>query len=452
MLQATKENPLLFPHIKSLIFSEGVGSCWQEDIAAVRESWTVPGDRWKTPSSNGSMQFMRQPARVLSIGLQLESGEAARGDCLSVSFAGKSGRDQALQTSGAREALQPKNLLTQLQNMQGRSLCDVESSLSKTFADWTPALRFGVSQALVNAVASASHKLPCDVLQEALGSAGSATSPALQGSCGSNWHDAVERMIVAGVEYLPQGQFENLAKELGPDGSRIFSYIDWLKGRIAELGPVSLAGPNARRVITLDFHGALGQTFQGKNSSIADYIERLTQACKPFDLHVESPVVERNFEEQVAQLSELTRMLRARGSSVKIIADEWANSLDQIKILATKKVVDGIHIKMPDTGSLLESGRAVGICKAEGLFVLLGGSCTETATSARLAAHLGIATGPDALLVKPGISFDEGFSLITNELAMIQSLRAIRAVESDSQDSTKGNESSAAKRPATTSV
>lgn len=443
---------MFFPHVKNLIFSEGVGACWQEDIAAVRESWTAAGDRWRTSSPNGSMQFIRQPARVLSIGLQLESGDTVWGDCLSVSFAGKSGRDQAIQTNSAREALQPKNLLAELQNLQGRSLCEVESSLSKTFSAWTPAIRFGVSHALVNAVASASHKLPCDVLQEALGSAGSAMAPALQGSCGSNWHDAVERMIVAGVEYLPQGQFENLAKELGPDGSRLFSYIDWLKGRIAELTPVSLSGPNARRVITLDFHGALGQVFLGKNAAIADYIERLTLACKPFDLHVESPVVEGNFDDQVVQVSELTRTLRARGNSVKIIADEWANSLEQIRILATKKVVDGIHIKMPDTGSLLESGRAVAICKAEGLFVLLGGSCTETATSARLAAHLAMATAPDALLVKPGISFDEGFSLITNELAMIQSLRAIRAADSDSQDSTKGNESSAAKRPATTSV
>ena len=432
-----------FPNIKNLIFSEGVGSCWQEDISAVRDSWTAPGDRWTTPSSTSNnvpgtpMKYIRQPARVLSIGLQLESGETAWGDCLSVSFAGKSGRDQAIQTSSARDALQEHSLLLALQKFKGRLLCEADAGLAIEFPDWKPAIRFGVSQALVNAVAVSNHCLATDVLQQALGSVAASTAPALQGSCGSNWHDAVERMIVAGVKYLPQGQFENLAEELGADGSRLFSYISWLKERIAKLSPVSLTGTNFPRVITLDFHGALGQIFNGNVNAIVDYIERLAKSCQPFDLHVESPVVEETFHAQVNKLSKLTEAIRSRGISVKIIADEWANSLDEIKILATQTVLDGIHIKMPDTGSILDSGRAVEVCKANGIFVLLGGSCTETACSAQLAAHLAMATGPNALLVKPGISFDEGFSLITNELAKIQSLRATRVGDSDNQDSIK---------------
>ena len=398
------------------------------------------------------MKYIRQPARVLSIGLQLDSGETAWGDCLSVSFAGKSGRDQAIQASSAREAIQENSLLLALQKFKGNLLCEADAGLAIEFPDWKPAIRFGVSQAMVNAVAVSNHCLATDVLQQALGSVAAIAAPALQGSCGSNWHDAVERMIVAGVKYLPQGQFENLAEELGADGSRLFSYISWLKERIAKLSPVSLTGTNFPRVITLDFHGALGQIFNGNVNAIVDYIERLAKSCQPFDLHVESPVVEETFHAQVNKLSKLTEAIRSRGISVKIIADEWANSLDEIKILATQTVLDGIHIKMPDTGSILDSGRAVEVCKANGIFVLLGGSCTETASSAQLAAHLAMATGPNALLVKPGISFDEGFSLITNELAKIQSLRATRVEDSDNQDSTKGKESTDAKRPATKSV
>lgn len=420
-----------FPHIKNLIFADGVGSCWQEDIAAVRavhKAWTPPGDRWTTPASSNGMQFIRQPSKVLSIGLQLDCGATAWGDCLSVSFAGKSGRGQAMQINGARNALHGNLLLNALQKLSGQRLDAVEDLLWKSFPEWNSAIRFGVSQALVNAVAIANHCLASDVLKSALGTTPVANyQPALQGSCGHNWHDVVERMIVAGVKYLPQGQFENLGDELGADGSKLFKYLTWLKGRIAQLGGVALGLREGQsspdRVITLDFHGALSQIFDGKIDLIADYIEILDEACRPFALHVESPVAADSFAAYLEKITTLTAVLRARKTPVKIIADEWANSLEEIAILATKKAVDGIHIKMPDTGSLLDSGRAVAICKGNGLFVLLGGSCTETATSARLAAHLAMATGPDALLVKPGISFDEGFSLMTNELAMIQSVR-----------------------------
>jgi methylaspartate ammonia-lyase len=72
---------------------------------------------------------------------------------------------------------------------------------------------------------------------------------------------------------------------------------------------------------------------------------------------------------------------------------------------------------MPDTGALSECAAAVAVCKSTGVFALLGGSCTETDIGARASVHLALATQPDALLVKPGMGFDESYVAMFNEMA-----------------------------------
>ncbi|MEY4630120.1 MAG: hypothetical protein RIQ81_240 [Pseudomonadota bacterium] len=417
------------PKIERILIARGPGSCWQEDISAIRSRWIAPGDRWVTPAQAPGFKFVRQPARVMSIGLDMGNGQIAWGDCVGVSFAGKSGRDRAF-TGSASDQLGDagftKKLLSVLHDCAGMPMDAVEQNIQAQMPDQPSSVAFGISQALVNAVAAQSGKSACQVFAEILGSAPDWSQRLgqieFQGSCGSNWHDAVERMIVQGIRYLPQGQFEDLPRELGADGSKLFAYIDWLKSRMATFdaarGP-ALPAPQPR-VITLDFHGAAGTLFSNDPARLAAFILELEGRCKPFALHIESPIVMDSFEEQVPALVSLRRELRLRNSKVKIIADEWANTLGQMEALATAGGVDGIHIKMPDTGSLLDSGRAVQLCHRHKLFALLGGSCTETAVSATLAVHLAAATCPDALLVKPGISFDEGFSLVSLEMSKIK--------------------------------
>jgi len=59
---------------------------------------------------------------------------------------------------------------------------------------------------------------------------------------------------------------------------------------------------------------------------------------------------------------------------------------------------------------------------------LLGGSYAETDLSARVAAHVALATQPDLVMAKPGAGVDEAISLVQNEmtrtLAWIQATAA----------------------------
>ena len=47
----------------------------------------------------------------------------------------------------------------------------------------------------------------------------------------------------------------------------------------------------------------------------------------------------------------------------------------------------------------------------------LGGSCAETDISARVSAHVALATRPDIVMAKPGMGVDEGIMLVQNEMA-----------------------------------
>ena len=72
---------------------------------------------------------------------------------------------------------------------------------------------------------------------------------------------------------------------------------------------------------------------------------------------------------------------------------------------------------------------AVLYCKAQGVEAYQGGTCNETDISARACLHAAMATRPERVLVKPGMGFDEGMTIVANEmnriLAYIHSLYTV---------------------------
>ncbi|MEA5386406.1 hypothetical protein VB773_10330 [Haloarculaceae archaeon H-GB2-1] len=63
----------------------------------------------------------------------------------------------------------------------------------------------------------------------------------------------------------------------------------------------------------------------------------------------------------------------------------------------------------------------------------LGGTCNETDLSARTCAHVALATEPAQVLAKPGMGFDEGYTIVENEMR-----RTVRRHEIDGIASTTG--------------
>jgi methylaspartate ammonia-lyase len=151
---------------------------------------------------------------------------------------------------------------------------------------------------------------------------------------------------------------------------------------------------------------------------IADYL--LTVADRAGVLvYVECPVMASNKESQIIELGRLRERLRRRTEGVKLVADEWCNTLEDVREFADAKCCDMIQVKAPDLGSVAKTIEAILYCNAHGVESYLGGSCNETDVSARCCVQIGMATRPTRILVKPGMDFDVGYTIVHNEMMRI---------------------------------
>ena len=55
-----------------------------------------------------------------------------------------------------------------------------------------------------------------------------------------------------------------------------------------------------------------------------------------------------------------------------------------------------------------------------------GGTCNETDISAQSCVHVALAARPERLLVKPGMGFDEGLTIVKNEMTRTLALLAYK--------------------------
>jgi methylaspartate ammonia-lyase len=182
-------------------------------------------------------------------------------------------------------------------------------------------------------------------------------------------------------------------------------------------------------VMHIDVYGTIGGAFGNHNyTKMADYIQELEQIAKPFHLRIEGPMdCDCDRETQLEALAALTKELDARGSSVELVADEWCNTLEDIKLFADHKAGHMVQIKTPDLGGVNNTIEAVLYCKEKGIGAYQGGTCNETDRSAQVCVHCAMATQPVQILAKPGMGVDEGYMIVNNEMQRILALRAAKA-------------------------
>jgi methylaspartate ammonia-lyase len=218
-------------------------------------------------------------------------------------------------------------------------------------------------------------------------------------------------MILKRVELLPHASFQQVERDLGLEGEKLIAYAAEIVRRIREIGD-----PDYRPAIHLDLYGTLGELFGGDIEAIADYLERLAAAVSPHDLLVESFTIAPSRAAQIDAFRALRQAIGRRGLGVRIIVDEWCNTLDDVKAFADAGAADYAQIKTPDLGGINNAIEAVLYARAKGMGCCLGGSGNETDQSARITAQLGLACRPDFLLSKPGFGGDEALMIQTNEM------------------------------------
>ena len=178
-------------------------------------------------------------------------------------------------------------------------------------------------------------------------------------------------------------------------------------------------------MLHIDCYGTIGALYGNNNySAMADYIAKLGEIAKPFHLRIEGPMdCDSTREAQIEALAGLTAELDRRGIDVELVADEWCNTLEDIKLFADAKAGHMAQIKTPDLGGVNNTIEAVLYCKAHGMGAYQGGTCNETDRSAQVCVHCAMATQPVQILAKPGMGVDEGYMIVFNEMQRILAVR-----------------------------
>ena len=122
----------------------------------------------------------------------------------------------------------------------------------------------------------------------------------------------------------------------------------------------------------------------------------------PFKIRLEGPIDTGDREGTMLALKEITKRLDEEKIHVEIVADEWCNTLEDIKYFADEKAGHVLQIKTPDLGGLNNIAEAILYCKEKGIGAYSGGTCNETNISAQATTNVAIACQADICLAKPG--------------------------------------------------
>lgn len=408
--------------IGDVVFVAGLSGYFNKDLQAVKAGAKANGTFLEgKPLTPGYTQIV-QAGSIISVMLVLDDGSVAIGECADVIFSGLAGRDPLfipaehlpMLESVVRPWLVGRDVATFRAHAEEIDGMQVEGKRLHT------ALRYGLTQALLNATATARRETGAEVIAREYGSRLQSQPIGILASCHRGDGLQLDRVIMKRAAVLPHASF-TLAKDLGPKGEVLMEYAGAIARRIQEVGAADY-----RPRIHLDLYGTLGDLFGSDLDGLADYLARLEQAARPYELLIESPVIAASREAQVETLRTLKGKLAERGARVGLIADEWCNTLDDTRVFVEAKACDFVQIKAPDLGGINNSIEAVLYCKANGMGCCLGGTANETDLSARVTANIGLATGPDFLLSKPGIGADEGLMILTNEMLRTLALAARR--------------------------
>jgi methylaspartate ammonia-lyase len=412
--------------IRDVVPVVGRSGFFNRDLAAVKAGARADGFAYPGKPLSPGFRKIVQPGTAISVMLLLDDGQVAFGDCTDVILTGVAGRDPLFQAeqhlgflrTAMREVLRGRPI------DRFRNLAEEVDGLVHDAKRLHTALRYGVTQALLHGAALANHCTIAEIVSREYGCTIASAPIPILASCHKEDVQMIDRMILKRVELLPHASFQQVERDIGLEGEKLIAYASWIVERIRQIGD-----PDYRPRIHLDVYGTLGELFDGDVAAIAVYLGELEAAVQPHELLVESFVIAATREKQIDAFRALRGALGRQGSRVRIIVDEWCNTLDDIKAFADAEAADYAQIKTPDLGGVNNAIEAVLYAREKGMGCCLGGSGNETDQSARITAQIGLACQPDFLLSKPGFGGDEALMIQTNEmlrtLALIEASRGV---------------------------
>ena len=407
--------------ISKIICAKGLTGFYFDDQRAIKAGAAQDGVAYLGEPVTPGFSRIRQAGEAIMVMIVLENGEMGWGDCAAVQYSGAGGRDPLFLADAFIPIIEGE-VASHLVGQEADSFRRLASDIDRMVVNGKrlhTAIRYGVSQAILDAVAKAYNLNKCDVLAKEYGTRVSEKALPIFSQSGDDRILNADKMIMKGASVLPHGLF-NSVKKTGEKGEKLLEYVRWLNERIQTHAPYEGYNP----VLHIDCYGTIGQIFGPDNyTAMADYLTELEKAASPFHLRIEGPMDSDGREAQMRDMRGLREELDRRGVKVELVADEWCNTLDDVIYFCDHKAGHMIQVKTPDLGSIHNTVEALLYCENTGMGAYMGGTCNETDRSAQVCIHCAMATNADQILAKPGMGVDEGLMICFNEMQRILALR-----------------------------
>ncbi len=363
---------------------------------------------------------IRQAGESISVMLVLDDGQVAHGDCAAVQYSGAGGRDPLFLAADFIPVIEGpiKEHLVGKELTNFKELAEEMDHFQVDGARLHTAIRYGVTQAILDGVAKAKKKTMAEVIVEEYNTGVEIKRIPIFAQTGDDRYLNADKMIIKEVPVLPHGLFNNVEEKTGKNGEKLLEYVEWLRDRVLSKRPSEDYNP----IFHIDVYGTIGDFTGNDVEWMTKYLKTLEEAAKPFHLRIEGPMDMGNKEDQIRVLAELTASLDKENINVELVADEWCNTLEDVVDFAKVKAGHMIQIKTPDLGGINNTIEAVLRCKELGVLSYCGGTCNETSRSAEVLVNCSLATGADQQLAKPGMGVDEGYMIVNNEMNRVVAL------------------------------
>lgn len=411
--------------IKQVILTKSYTGFYFDDQKAIKKDAQKDGFMYIGDSLTEGFKEVRVPGEAISVQLILDNGDIGIGDCAAVQYSGAGGRDPLFLASEfipfIEEHIVPKLMGEDVSHF--KVLAEKYDRLQVNGKRVHTAIRYGITQALLSATAVSTKRSMAEVIRDEY-------HPTLNklhripifAQSGDDRYTNVDKMILKEVDAMPHALINNVKEKLGYSGEILKNYVIWMKERVLSKRIDSSYLP----IFHIDLYGTLGIAFSNDIDRIVNYLIDLAETAKPFFLRIEGPIDTGDREGTMIALREITKRLDEVGTPVEIVADEWCNTLEDIRYFADQKAGHILQIKTPDLGGINNIAEAILYCKKRKIGAYCGGTCNETNISSEATTSVAIACEADLCLAKPGMDVDSGYMIVNNMMERVIALSHAR--------------------------
>ena len=265
--------------IVDIVCSAGRTGFYFDDQRAIKQGAGHDGIFYVGAPVTEGFRSIRQAGESISVMIILEDGQVAYGDCAAVQYSGAGGRDPLFLAEDFIPVIL-NHIKPQLVGKEAddfRGLCAMMEAIQVDGKRLHTAIRYGLSQAILDAVAKATGRLMCEVVADEYGCTVSEKPIDIFTQSGDDRYNNSDKMIIKGAQVLPHALINNVEEKLGKNGEKLEAYVAWLRDRILQ----NRESEDYLPVFHIDVYGTIGAAFGNNNyTAMADYIEKLGQIAK----------------------------------------------------------------------------------------------------------------------------------------------------------------------------